>query len=298
MNPDRQPRGTAFALRDPLPWEAFERVVRSGERLGYRAVFLPEISGRDAFAALMGLAGRTDALLLGTGIVPMTSRPARLSAMGAVTVQERSSGRMILGLGTGTAGRGALDALSERIREIRGLLDGQPGLALRVVPPVPSISRRPRSQGGRTPPAAWPMGSCSTGARRSGSPRHAPPCGMPPRRQGAIRTPSRSRSTSGAAVGVDPTPRWRRYDRRSGSTPRTPRTHGNSSGWAWATRPPPPRLLIVLGDPTVPEAFVRRSAVLGDPTAARERLRAYREAGGLCRSCIPLSCRGTGGRTR
>jgi hypothetical protein len=48
----RQPRGTAFALRDPLAWDAFADVARSGEELGHRAVFLSEITGRDAFTAL------------------------------------------------------------------------------------------------------------------------------------------------------------------------------------------------------------------------------------------------------
>ena len=74
-------------MRDPLPWDVFARLVRDGERLGYRALFLPEITGRDAFAALTGLAGDTTELRLGTGIVPMTSRVARLTAMGAATVQ-------------------------------------------------------------------------------------------------------------------------------------------------------------------------------------------------------------------
>lgn len=135
MMAERQLRGIAFALRDPLPWEAFAGIVREGERLAYRALFLPEITGRDAFAALTGLAGETTDLRLGTGIVPMTSRVPRLTAMGAATVQERSRGRAILGLGTGPAGRGALRILEDQVREIRGLLDG--GLAFRVDPPVP-----------------------------------------------------------------------------------------------------------------------------------------------------------------
>ena len=53
------PRGTAFALRDPLPWDRFAGLARQAEALGYAAVFLPEIAGRDAFAALTALAGET-----------------------------------------------------------------------------------------------------------------------------------------------------------------------------------------------------------------------------------------------
>jgi alkanesulfonate monooxygenase SsuD/methylene tetrahydromethanopterin reductase-like flavin-dependent oxidoreductase (luciferase family) len=122
----RQPRGSAFAVRDPLPWDAFVGIVRSGELLGYTAVFLPEITGRDALAALTGLAGETRSLLLGTGIVPMTSRQTLLTAMGAATVHERSRGRVILGLGTGAPVPGALDRLRGEIRALRALFAGEP----------------------------------------------------------------------------------------------------------------------------------------------------------------------------
>jgi 5,10-methylenetetrahydromethanopterin reductase len=135
----RQLTGTAFALRDPLPWPAFSGLVRDGESFGYRAVFLPEIRGRDAFAALAALAGETSELMLGTGIVPMTSREVVLTAMGAATVQERSGNRMILGLGTGQARRGALDRLAEEVGELRRLLGGADGegLSLAIGEPVP-----------------------------------------------------------------------------------------------------------------------------------------------------------------
>jgi alkanesulfonate monooxygenase SsuD/methylene tetrahydromethanopterin reductase-like flavin-dependent oxidoreductase (luciferase family) len=120
----RQPTtGTGFALRDPWPWPAFARLGRIGDELGYAAVFLPEIRGRDALAALAALAGETSQVLLGTGIVPMASRRPTLTAMAAATVHERSDGRAILGLGTGGAAAGALERLEEQVREIRGFLD-------------------------------------------------------------------------------------------------------------------------------------------------------------------------------
>jgi len=121
---ERQPR-TAFAVRDPLSWSEFAGLVRAGEELGYTAVFLPEIGGRDAFAALTGLAAETRDLRLGTGIVPMTSRSLQLTAMGAATVHERSGGRAVLGIGTGPAVPGALDRLRSHVLSIRRLLDGE-----------------------------------------------------------------------------------------------------------------------------------------------------------------------------
>jgi len=96
-------------------------------------VFLPEIAGRDAFAALTGLAGETTTLLLGTGVVPMTSRIPTLTAMAAATLQERSGGRAILGIGSGRPAPGALDALRTQIEEIRASL--RDGISLRIDPP-------------------------------------------------------------------------------------------------------------------------------------------------------------------
>lgn len=122
-----------------MPWNAFAGVVREGESLGYRAVFLPEIAGRDAVAALAALAGETRELLLGTGVLPMRSRTPMLTAMGAATVQERSGGRLILGLGPGDVRAGALDGLRRTVLEVRALLGGGTvgrGRRLMLVPPV------------------------------------------------------------------------------------------------------------------------------------------------------------------
>jgi 5,10-methylenetetrahydromethanopterin reductase len=121
----RQPRGLGLALRDPLPWDDLVGVARTGEELGYVAVFLPEIFARDAFAALMGLAGETREMLLGTGVLPMRSRTPLLTAMAAATVHERSGGRLVLGIGTGSVGRGALEELTRTVADVRSLLRGE-----------------------------------------------------------------------------------------------------------------------------------------------------------------------------
>ena len=100
--------------------------MSAAEQAGYRALFLPEILGRDALVTLGSLAGQTRALLLGTGVIPMRSRTPRLTAMAAATVHERSGGRLILGIGTGGSGPGALDALRATASEVRTLLAGEP----------------------------------------------------------------------------------------------------------------------------------------------------------------------------
>jgi alkanesulfonate monooxygenase SsuD/methylene tetrahydromethanopterin reductase-like flavin-dependent oxidoreductase (luciferase family) len=116
---------TGFALRDPLPWSDFSAIVRAAETAGYHALFLPEITGRDALVSLGALAGETRDLLLGTGVLQMRSRTPMLTAMGAATVQERSGGRLLLGLGTGAVGRGALGELRELVGTIRSLFRGE-----------------------------------------------------------------------------------------------------------------------------------------------------------------------------
>jgi 5,10-methylenetetrahydromethanopterin reductase len=117
--------GTAFALRDPYSWRDLVALARGGEELGYRALFLPEVGSRDALAALTGLAGETGDLLLGTGVVPLPSRTPRLLAAAAATVQERSGGRLILGVGTGPSGPGALDRLRATVSMLRAALSGR-----------------------------------------------------------------------------------------------------------------------------------------------------------------------------
>jgi len=115
-------RRVGSALRDPLPWGELVEIVRTGERAGYEAVFVPEIAGREAFATLAGLAGRTSTLRLGTGVATIDARRLSATAMGAATVHELSGGRLILGLGTGPAGPGSLERLRRSVRPLRRML--------------------------------------------------------------------------------------------------------------------------------------------------------------------------------
>lgn len=118
MTAMRQLTGTAFTIRDQ-PWTEVVAIARQGEALGYDAVLLPEITGtRDALATLVGVAAETETLMLGTGVIPMGSRTSRLAAMAAATVQERSGGRLVLGVGTGGSAPGALDRLRTYVAEL------------------------------------------------------------------------------------------------------------------------------------------------------------------------------------
>jgi alkanesulfonate monooxygenase SsuD/methylene tetrahydromethanopterin reductase-like flavin-dependent oxidoreductase (luciferase family) len=121
---DRAPR-RGLAIRDPVPWPDLVEIVQTAEQAGYEALFVPESSGREAFSTLAGLSGHTEALLLGTGIVTIVARRPSTTAMAAATLHEISGGRLILGLGTGPMGTGALDRLRESVTLLRSALAGE-----------------------------------------------------------------------------------------------------------------------------------------------------------------------------
>jgi 5,10-methylenetetrahydromethanopterin reductase len=115
---------TGLALRDAWPWRELHELVGTAEETGYSALFLPEIAGRESFSTLAALAGETSRMDLGTGVVTMGSRRPLVTAMAAATLDERSSGRAILGLGAGRAAAGALGRLREYVEAVRALLQG------------------------------------------------------------------------------------------------------------------------------------------------------------------------------
>ncbi|MGZ4124726.1 MAG: LLM class flavin-dependent oxidoreductase [Actinomycetota bacterium] len=119
-----EPSRTAFALRDPLPWDDVVEIVGTGEHIGYETLFLPEIHARETFATLSALAGRTSTLGLASGVVTTVSRRVSVTAMAAATVHDVSGGRMILGLGVGPGGPGALDRLRSYVLDVRTLFEG------------------------------------------------------------------------------------------------------------------------------------------------------------------------------
>lgn len=293
MTEVRQPRGTAVALRDPLPWPDFAGAARLAEELRYAGVFLPEIAGRDALAALTGLAGETSEILLGTGVVPMTARTPHLTAMGAATVHERSGGRAILGLGTGPAVPGALDRLRDLVGEVRALLageeDGRARLSLSGPSPVPiwiaALGPRALRTAGEVADGVllnWCPPERVAQARRAVR-EAAEAAGRDPDR---IAVAVYVRANLGGGEGDDGLAALRRAAGEYASYPSYARqfsavglgeeaaaaARAHSSG---RTR-------------EVPEAFVRAVALVGDPEAARERLDAYRIAGADLRVVYPV----------
>ncbi|HEX3299484.1 MAG TPA: LLM class flavin-dependent oxidoreductase [Actinomycetota bacterium] len=138
--PVRQPTGVA--LRDAYPWPDLAGLARTAEDAGFDALFLPEVGARDTLATLAALAGETSRIRLGTGVVPLPSRAPGLLAIAGATVQERSGGRLILGLGTGPSGPGALERLRATVAALRTAYAGGEssvgGAHIRSPLPLPS----------------------------------------------------------------------------------------------------------------------------------------------------------------
>ena len=69
------------------------------EELGYTALWVPETVGREPFVLATILAETTDSIMIGTSIVNIWGRDAQATRMAALTLQEASAGRFVLGLG-------------------------------------------------------------------------------------------------------------------------------------------------------------------------------------------------------
>src|SRR3954452_8010610 len=73
--------------------------VRLAEELGYEAVYVTQIAGRDALTVITAYALATRRIRIGTGVVPIYTRTPATMAQTAVTIDEISGGRLNLGLG-------------------------------------------------------------------------------------------------------------------------------------------------------------------------------------------------------
>ena len=75
-------------------------VVQEAERAGYHSAWTAEAYGSDAATVLAWLASQTSRIRLGSAIFQMPGRSPAMTAMTAATIDQLSSGRMILGIGS------------------------------------------------------------------------------------------------------------------------------------------------------------------------------------------------------
>lgn len=74
--------------------------ARTAESLGVDSLWVPEVWGYDALTGLAHLAAHTSSIRLGTFVVQLGSRSPALLATSALSLQELSGGRFLLGIGT------------------------------------------------------------------------------------------------------------------------------------------------------------------------------------------------------
>ena len=84
---------------DSLPATALGDYAARVEALGFGTLWVPETVGREPFTLLGLLAGKTTSLLLGTSIVSIWGHDPQSTRMAALTLQEATGGRFVLGLG-------------------------------------------------------------------------------------------------------------------------------------------------------------------------------------------------------
>jgi F420-dependent oxidoreductase-like protein len=152
--------GIALGTVHDRPFDDVAAFARTAEECGYEAMFVPEAWGRDAFVTLGALARVTERIALGTGIVNVYSRTPALLAMAAVTLDELSGGRAILGLGTsgqrvvegwhGVPMARPLRRLRETTEAVRAIVNGSrrgyTGETISVAPGFAIALTRPRDR--------------------------------------------------------------------------------------------------------------------------------------------------------
>ena len=74
-------------------------MIKAADRLGYYAVWTAEAYGSDAVTPLAWLGAQTEQIKLGSAIMQMPARTPAMTAMTAITLDQLSGGRMLLGLG-------------------------------------------------------------------------------------------------------------------------------------------------------------------------------------------------------
>jgi len=80
-------------------WERAATFVREAEKLGVDFAWSAETWGFDAATPLGYMAGKTETIRLGTGIMQLGSRSPAMLGMTAMTLNSLSNGRFVLGLG-------------------------------------------------------------------------------------------------------------------------------------------------------------------------------------------------------
>jgi F420-dependent oxidoreductase-like protein len=75
-------------------------LAREAERVGVDSIWVPEFWAYDAFTPLAAIAAKTERVRLASGIAQLGARTPAMLAMSAMSLQNISGGRFVLGIGT------------------------------------------------------------------------------------------------------------------------------------------------------------------------------------------------------
>ncbi len=116
-------------------WDSAVRYAQEAEQLGVYSIWSAEAWGHDGITPLAYLAGKTETIKLGTGIIQGGTRTPALIGMTAMSLQSMSGGRLMLGLGTsgpqvvegwhGIPFSGAVSRLRETAEIVRMVCNGE-----------------------------------------------------------------------------------------------------------------------------------------------------------------------------
>lgn len=84
----------------PGDWESVLAKARLADELGFASIWLGEAWGYELFTSLADLVRATTRIEIGAGVANVFSRSPAVIASAAATLDERSGGRVLLGLGT------------------------------------------------------------------------------------------------------------------------------------------------------------------------------------------------------
>src|SRR5690349_18759004 len=83
----------------PVTGAAIGDLAVRAEAAGYSSIWTAEAWGADAFTPLAYMAAKTSRIKLGTAIAQVWARTPATTGMTALTLQQLSGGRLMLGLG-------------------------------------------------------------------------------------------------------------------------------------------------------------------------------------------------------
>jgi 5,10-methylenetetrahydromethanopterin reductase len=127
-------RSFAIELHQYLEADSILAEIRLAEQLGYDAVWLgdSQMIWRELYVLLGAAANATSHILLGTGVTNPITRLPSVTASAAVTLQELSKGRILLGIGRGDSSvrtlglkPSSLTAVEAFVIQLRKLCSGQ-----------------------------------------------------------------------------------------------------------------------------------------------------------------------------